>query len=157
VPSWLTRVGITDHLQRAAILAEGCDPKDTLAGICPSRRQGGSFQKSAPALNERLRVFSGHCPRYVTSLCAAIRFRLLRRRQWSREQGSRCLSLYQSSESLPLSCHPVMDRLPSPPFESPAQQVQQDGQPEGQQHRVQDAFEAEAVSTPVEYSPVSAG
>jgi hypothetical protein len=42
-------VGITDDVHRAAVLAEGGDPKDTVAGICPNRFRG-CLRKSVPAV-----------------------------------------------------------------------------------------------------------
>ena len=70
--SLIAKIEITDHGHRAADLAEGCAPKDTVAGICPSRFRGG-LRKSVPPVHPLRRrgtnVVAAH--RYVTSLRTA--------------------------------------------------------------------------------------
>ena len=70
--SLIAKIEITDHGHRAADLAEGCDPKDTVAGICPSRFRG-CLRKSVPTVRP-LRPRGTNvvaARRYVASLRAA--------------------------------------------------------------------------------------
>ena len=66
------KIEITYHGHRAADLAEGCDPKDTVAGICPSRFRG-CLRKSVPAVHPLRRRGTNvvAARRYVTSLRTA--------------------------------------------------------------------------------------
>jgi toxin ParE1/3/4 len=72
VLSLIAKIEITDHGHRAADLAEGCDPKDTAAGICPSRFRG-CLRKSVPAVHPLRRRGTNvvAARRYVTSLRTA--------------------------------------------------------------------------------------
>ena len=68
----IAKIEITDHGHRVADLAEGCDPKDTVAGICPSRFRG-CLRKSVPAVHPLRRRGTNvvAARRYVTSLRTA--------------------------------------------------------------------------------------
>ena len=72
MPSSIAKIEITDHGHRAADLAEGCDPKDTVAEICPGRFRG-CLRKFVPAVHPLRRrgtkVVAAR--RYVTSLRTA--------------------------------------------------------------------------------------
>jgi len=72
VLSLIAKIEITDHGDWAADLAEGCDPNDTVAGICPSRFRK-CLRKSVPAVHPlRRRGTSVVAARgYVTSLRTA--------------------------------------------------------------------------------------
>ena len=68
----IAKIEITDHGHRAADLAEGCDPKNTVAGICPSRFRG-CLRKSVSAVHPLRRRGTNvvAARRYVTSLRTA--------------------------------------------------------------------------------------
>jgi hypothetical protein len=50
VLSLIAKIEIIDEVHRAASLVAESDPKDTVAGTCPSRWLGGCLRKSAARL-----------------------------------------------------------------------------------------------------------